>query len=360
MSCSISKLLCVTAFGILLCAVVPCDAQVRTWRAGPFQLRAAPVRVDEPQQDDKPSRSTSDGPEEPDVQLKDMTGKYWIGIVTGPVEPVLRAHLDIPEDAGLVVAELLPESPAEEAGLKQYDILLRANNKVIASDEDLLKLIEDAKGGKLRVELLRGGKWQARELKPELVEDVEKPSGPMYQIRVGEKTLSFPANTEYSVIAKAVQAEMERQRNAQKPDSKPPVDVEPNKPDETISVQIEERQGRADIVRVTQGGQTWVTTIDQLDLLPEGVREPVQNALNGPDQPVRQPMYDSPFYRPGAGSTDMYPGAGHGVRPGSGHQRGGSQREMDESDWARLGVGLLQQLMQPPANQPAPHSHGNE
>ena len=40
--------------------------------------------------------------------------KYWIGLLGGKIMPdhVLRAHIDIPEDIGLLVANVVPNSPA--------------------------------------------------------------------------------------------------------------------------------------------------------------------------------------------------------------------------------------------------------
>src|SRR5690242_6252990 len=55
--------------------------------------------------------------------------KYWIGSLGGPIPPehVLRAQLDLPENTGLLVANVVPNSPAAKAGLKQYDVMVKAN-----------------------------------------------------------------------------------------------------------------------------------------------------------------------------------------------------------------------------------------
>jgi S1-C subfamily serine protease len=54
--------------------------------------------------------------------------KHWIGILGGPVTPELRAHLDIPEGQGLLIRQVVPDSPAIKAGLEKFDVLLRAND----------------------------------------------------------------------------------------------------------------------------------------------------------------------------------------------------------------------------------------
>src|SRR5262245_35702388 len=64
-----------------------------------------------------------DGPE----QQPDMP-KLWIGVLGGPVPDELRAQLDIPADQGVLLRHVAPDSPAEKAGLKVFDVLLRAND----------------------------------------------------------------------------------------------------------------------------------------------------------------------------------------------------------------------------------------
>ena len=55
-----------------------------------------------------------------------MTGKRtWLGISTHPLDPALGEHLEIPEGFGIQVVEVMPDSPADQAGLRGNDILLR-------------------------------------------------------------------------------------------------------------------------------------------------------------------------------------------------------------------------------------------
>lgn len=97
--------------------------------------------------------------------------KYWIGLLAGdiPVEHVLRAHLDLPENTGLLVANVLGNSPAAKAGLKQHDILLKANNQDLHEMRDLVDMVmtEGPKKGQITLEILRRGKRESLVLKPE-------------------------------------------------------------------------------------------------------------------------------------------------------------------------------------------------
>src|SRR3972149_5705182 len=67
----------------------------------------------------------------PEQAAQPLVKKYWIGLLGGPVTPELRYQLDIPEDQGVMVRDVVPESPAAEAGLKSFDIVLAAKDKPV-------------------------------------------------------------------------------------------------------------------------------------------------------------------------------------------------------------------------------------
>jgi len=92
-----------------------------------------------------------------DVDLLSMRSEYWLGVVVTRPSPALRAQLKLPKDQGLVVDVLQPDSPAAKAGLQQYDVLLKGNEKPLSSAGDLMQLIDQVKDGKLTLDLLRAG-----------------------------------------------------------------------------------------------------------------------------------------------------------------------------------------------------------
>ena len=109
----------------------------------------------------------------PDVPWEREIPSYWIGIVGGPVDPAIRYQVDIPEEVGLQVLEVVPESPAAKAGLKQHDILLQGNDIQLDEMEDLVELVisEGEKQGQIAVEVLRRG-----EVESILVTPIERPA----------------------------------------------------------------------------------------------------------------------------------------------------------------------------------------
>jgi membrane-associated protease RseP (regulator of RpoE activity) len=86
--------------------------------------------------------------------------EYWLGVMVGPPSPEAREKLNLPKDQGLLVENVEPKSPAEKAGFKPHDVLLKANDKPLADLRDLLKLMNEVKEGKLTFDVLRDGKHE--------------------------------------------------------------------------------------------------------------------------------------------------------------------------------------------------------
>jgi membrane-associated protease RseP (regulator of RpoE activity) len=81
----------------------------------------------------------------------------FIGVVTDKAPEALAEHLGFKD--GVVVKQVLKDSPAEKAGLKNNDILLSMNDTVLTSPEQFKKLIVGETGGaKATFVILRGGK----------------------------------------------------------------------------------------------------------------------------------------------------------------------------------------------------------
>ena len=100
------------------------------------------------------------------IMQDDLPSDYWLGVVATRPSPALQAQLKLPKDQGLVVEALQPESPAAKAGVQQYDILLKGNDKPLTGLHDLLQLIDQVKDGKLKLELLRAGKHETVTVTP--------------------------------------------------------------------------------------------------------------------------------------------------------------------------------------------------
>jgi len=86
------------------------------------------------------------------------TGKALLGALVGPTAKD-AAH------AGAVVREVTPDGPAAKAGLKNGDIVIKADDKEVADPQTLVGLIQGHKpGDKVKLQVLRDGKEQMVEV----------------------------------------------------------------------------------------------------------------------------------------------------------------------------------------------------
>ncbi len=87
----------------------------------------------------------------------DRLPEYWLGIQFRPAFPALIAQLHLPEHQGIVVEAVVPDGPAAKAGLAQYDVVLKADDKKISDVSDLRKAVEAAKDKEMKLEIIREG-----------------------------------------------------------------------------------------------------------------------------------------------------------------------------------------------------------
>ncbi|HEY6563050.1 MAG TPA: PDZ domain-containing protein, partial [Pirellulaceae bacterium] len=90
----------------------------------------------------------------------------WIGVVCVPVDDALRSHLDIPEGAGLAVQMVVPDSPADEAGLEEHDILLEVNGDALGEQGMLMEAIRRAKDKSIELTWLHKGDEVTKDVMP--------------------------------------------------------------------------------------------------------------------------------------------------------------------------------------------------
>jgi hypothetical protein len=215
--------------------------------------------------------------------------KYWIGLLAGdiPVESVLRYHLDLPENSGLLVANVLGNSPAAKAGLKQHDILLKANNQDLHEMHDLVDMVmtEGEKKGQITLEVLRHGKRESLTLKPE-----ERPANAPVAQGGGVGGGNFGADP----FGPANPEDLLQQFRDRMPlggefrDFGPGVIVGrgqgvANMPN-GVSVSIQKQDNQPARVTVKRGDETWEVTEgdqDSLNKLPKDLRPFVEQMLHG-------------------------------------------------------------------------------
>ncbi|WP_284141687.1 trypsin-like peptidase domain-containing protein [Virgibacillus sp. LDC-1] len=96
----------------------------------------------------------------------------FIGIGTAPlnqVPPQYRQNVQVPEnvEGGMVIANVEPGSPADEAGLQQFDVITKINGENVTTILELRKYLyaETTVGDLINIEIYRGGKKEIIKLK---------------------------------------------------------------------------------------------------------------------------------------------------------------------------------------------------
>jgi len=81
--------------------------------------------------------------------------RYFIGVELKTIPAGLHKRLGIDDRCGLVVAHVLDGKPAAEAGIKQYDLLLKINGKPVNQPGDVVRMVNEGKGAPLTLTILR-------------------------------------------------------------------------------------------------------------------------------------------------------------------------------------------------------------
>lgn len=95
----------------------------------------------------------------PAAARKYNSGGAWLGIYTQTIDEDLQEAFDLAADEGLVITDVMDDSPADEAGLRRKDIILTINGEKMNDSKALAKYIGGLEvGDQAEVEILRKGK----------------------------------------------------------------------------------------------------------------------------------------------------------------------------------------------------------
>jgi serine protease Do len=91
--------------------------------------------------------------------------RKYVGVYLEELNKEMSAYFGVKEGIGLLVNKLTEKGPAEKAGLKVGDVILKADGKRIETAEELSRLVQDQKtGDKLKIEILREKKAHTFEI----------------------------------------------------------------------------------------------------------------------------------------------------------------------------------------------------
>jgi serine protease Do len=85
---------------------------------------------------------------------------FYVGFNVVPISPRMARMLDLDPDqaSGLIVRSVDPDSPAERAGLRAYDVIVSVGGEAVATNEDVRqRLVDNRAGDTVQLGVLRDG-----------------------------------------------------------------------------------------------------------------------------------------------------------------------------------------------------------
>jgi serine protease Do len=129
-----------------------------------------------------------------DLRKFGKTRRGWLGVRIQSLDEDLAQSVGLPSDEGAMVAQVTPGSPADKAGVKQGDVILKFDGKDVNEMRKLPRIVAETQvGKKVDMEVWRSGKTDTvqvvvGELKeePEQAKAEEKaPAAPSGQVVAG-------------------------------------------------------------------------------------------------------------------------------------------------------------------------------
>jgi serine protease Do len=102
------------------------------------------------------------------------TRRGWLGVRIQSVNDEMAEALGLDSPQGALVADVTEGGPAEEAGLRQGDVILEFDGKQVEEMRDLPRIVADTEvGANVRVKIFRKGKTQTQKVTVGRLEDQE-------------------------------------------------------------------------------------------------------------------------------------------------------------------------------------------
>jgi C-terminal processing protease CtpA/Prc len=89
------------------------------------------------------------------------TGRAWMGVFLQEYNDTLKEAMGRDQN-GVLVSRVVPDGPAEAAGLRAGDLIVKIDGREVGSTDELTDLVNDARVGEtLNLDYMRGSRWQS-------------------------------------------------------------------------------------------------------------------------------------------------------------------------------------------------------
>lgn len=122
----------------------------------------------------------------PQLREKGKVVRGWLGVSIQPVTKELAQAFGLEEERGALVSEVMPESPAQKAGVKPGDIIVEFDAKSIREVGDLPRIVAATPSGKeVGLKVIRDKKEQVFNVTIDRLKDESEPAVPVDSTRLG-------------------------------------------------------------------------------------------------------------------------------------------------------------------------------
>ena len=120
------------------------------------------------------------------------TSRGWLGVQIQDITEALAETIGLKEPKGALVAVVTPDSPADKAGIKTGDVIVKFNGQDIGQMRELPKLVSTtAVGSRARVEVIRNGRAIQFEVVLGRLEDAMAQASPAQQQKPKKRQLKY-------------------------------------------------------------------------------------------------------------------------------------------------------------------------
>ncbi len=125
-----------------------------------------------------------------DLMMYGKVNRGWLGAYIQPVTKEVAEAYGLDSPRGALISDIMPNSPAQKAGLRRGDIVTKVGKKRVESSQDLVFLIRShLAGDRVDMEIFRDGKSEILPVRLDPLPGEEKPSSkPLESL---EKTLGI-------------------------------------------------------------------------------------------------------------------------------------------------------------------------
>lgn len=105
--------------------------------------------------------------EAPTVQVAGPPpSQFWLGVYSMPLDDALRSHLQLTAGQGLIVRDVIKDSPAAAAGVQVHDVLLMIGKRNLDAPQQLSEALDALGEQETEVALIRAGQRKSLKITP--------------------------------------------------------------------------------------------------------------------------------------------------------------------------------------------------